>query len=300
MKWNKYKYFILVLVSAFAILISTTVLAQTDINVNKNNIIRFGGDVIVPPNEVVENAHAIGGDVTIQEGARVTQTAIAIDGDVILERGARVDGDAYAVNGEVITAPGATIGGASGTALRNGQLGIGSRRRGVGGYFFRYLFHSAFHIFNVVVAAIIGLLILRWRPNFLTDLATIVREYPLQCGLWGLGSLFAVILLVIFLAVSLIGIPLLPLVGLAVTVAVLLGGLGVSLWVGQRVMASTRTLMQQFLIGVLILGSIGLIPVLGGLVLSVVNIFGLGALITWLLDKRRSREVPAMSDHHIN
>jgi hypothetical protein len=34
--------------------------------------------VIVPANQVFENAHAIGGDVTIEEGARVTQTAIAM------------------------------------------------------------------------------------------------------------------------------------------------------------------------------------------------------------------------------
>jgi len=83
------------------ILLSTTALAQTDININNSNIIRFGGDVIVPPGQVVENAHAIGGDVTIQKGARVTKTAIAIDGDVILEENTRVDGDAYAVGGEI-------------------------------------------------------------------------------------------------------------------------------------------------------------------------------------------------------
>ena len=79
------------------------------------NIIRFGGDLIVPPNQVVENAIAVGGDVTIQQGTRVTETAIAIDGDVILEKGVRVDGDAYAVGGEIITEEGATINGASGT-----------------------------------------------------------------------------------------------------------------------------------------------------------------------------------------
>jgi len=46
--------------------------------------------------------------------------------------------------------------------------------------------------------------------------------------------------------------------------------------------------MQQFLIGVLILTLIGLIPVLGGLVLSVVNIFGFGALLLWLVRKQSS------------
>jgi hypothetical protein len=41
--------------------------------------------------------------------------------------------------------------------------------------------------------------------------------------------------------------------------------------------------------GILILGLIGLIPVLGGLILAVVNIIGFGALITWAVNKPRSQ-----------
>ncbi len=290
MKSIKINSLILALVAFLSvILISTTALAQTDVNINNSNIIRVGGDVTIAPNQVVENAHAIGGDVTIQEGARVTETAIAIDGDVILEKGARVDGDAYAVGGEIITSPGATIGGASSTVLENGRWGMHGRRRGTSSFLVRYLLNSAFHLLNVLIGTIIGVLILLWRPNFLLNLAATINQYPLQSGLWGLGGLFAVILLVIVLAVSLIGIPLLPLVGLVVAVTFILGTLGVALWVGQRASASTeRSPMQKFLIGVLILTLIGLIPVLGGLVLSVVNIFGFGALLLWLFNKRRS------------
>ncbi len=168
MKSIKINSLILAFIAALSvILLSTTALAQTDISINNSNIIRFGGDVIVPPQQIVENAHAIGGDVTIQEGARVTQTAIAIDGDVILEEGARVDG-----------------------------------------------------------------------------------------------------------------------------VTVVLGTLGVALWVGQRASSSVeRSPMQQFFTGVLILTLIGLIPILGGLVLSVVNIFGFGALLLWLVSKRRLQAI---------
>jgi hypothetical protein len=291
MKCLKRNLLILPLIAVLsAILISITAVAQTNININNTNLIRVGGDVTIPPNQVVENAHAIGGDVTIQEGARVTQTAIAIDGDVILEKGARVDGDVYAVGGEIITEPGAIIGGASGTVLENGRWGMYGRRRGIGSFFVRYLLNSAFHLLNILIGTIIGVLILLWKPNFLLNLAATVSRYPLQSGLWGLGGLFAVIVLVILLAVSLIGIPLLPLVGLVVAVTVILGNLGIALWLGQRTSTSTeRSLMLQFLIGMLILALIGLIPLLGGLVLSVVNIFGFGVLLLWLLNKRRSQ-----------
>lgn len=147
---------ILALISALsAFLISTTTLAQTDININNSNILRVGGDVTVAENQVVQNAIAIGGDVTIQPKARVTKTAIAVGGDVVLKENARVDGDVYTVGGEII--------------------------------------------------------------------------------------------------------------------------------IGQKRILTTpkRTVIQQFLIGLLVVGLIGLIPVLGGLFLLIVNILGLGAVLAW-------------------
>jgi hypothetical protein len=271
------------------ILFSSAVLAQTDININDRNIIRFGGDVIVPAKQVLDNAHAIGGDVTIEEEARVTQTAIAIGGDVILAKNARVDGDAYAVGGDIVRAEGATIGGASRTFTEQGRWGMhGSRRRGTDGFLFFYISSAVSHLLIVLLSAIVGVLILRWRPSFLLHLAETVRQRPLQCLLWGLGGAIAAILLTIFLAVSLIGIPLLPLVGLGVAIVVLLGTLGVALWIGKRTWTKPgHSTIQQFLMGVLILGLIGLIPWLGGLILSVANLVGFGAILTWLSNRQR-------------
>jgi hypothetical protein len=291
-KRSTLKKFILLLVLALsAIFFSVTALAQADININNTNIIQFGNDVTVAPKQSVESAIAIGGTVRIQQGARVTESAIAIDGDVILEKGARVDGDVYAVGGKIITEEGAIIDGASGTALENGRWGMyGFRRRG--GFISRYLFNTAFHLLNVLISTIIGVLIILWRPNFLLNLAATVSHYPIQSGLWGLGGLFAVIVVIIVLAISLIGIPLLPLVALAVMITVLVGTLGVALWLGQRILTTReRSPMQQFLIGMLILGLIGLIPVLGNLVLLVVNILGFGVLLAWWLGNVRSQTV---------
>jgi hypothetical protein len=290
MQWKALNRLILIVVSALSvILFSTTVLAQTDININDRNIIRFGGDVIVPAKKVLENALAIGGDITIEEGARVTQTAIAIGGDVILAKNARVDGDAYAVGGDIVRAEGATIGGASRTFTEQGRWGMhGSRRRGSDGFLFFYISSAASHLLIVLLSAIVGVSILRWRPNFLLNLAETLRQRPLQCLLWGLVGAIAAILLTIFLAVSLIGIPLLPLVGLGVVIVVLLGTLGVALWIGKRTWTKPgHTPIQQFLMGVLILGLIGLIPWLGGLILSVANLVGLGSILSWLSNRQQ-------------
>ena len=274
----------------FAPTFSTMALAQADVDINNDNIIRLGGDVRILKDTVVDNAHAIGGDVTIEEGARVRQTAIAIDGDVILQKNARVDGDAYAVAGEVIAEEGATISGSSSTL--SGWGVYGTKRRGINSFLVRYFFGSAFHVSKIIVGAILGVLIIKRRPNFLHSIAVALNRYPLQSGFWGLCGLLAIIVSIILLTLTLIGIPLLPLIGLMTYVAVIIGTLGVALWLGEKSMKDRyKTPVQQFLMGMLILGLIGLIPLLGGLMMSVVNIFGFGALLFLLLDNNRDTKV---------
>lgn len=145
-----------------ALLLSTTARAQIDVNANNSNMIRVGGDVNIASNQVVQNAHAIGGSVTVQPGGRVTETAIAIGGNVILKKDARVDGDAYTVGGKIIQEQGATIGGAAGT--------LPGDVRGYGGILSpMYFFNAASHLLTLLLSAVIGVLLLRWQPNFLPN-----------------------------------------------------------------------------------------------------------------------------------
>lgn len=280
-----------IILSVLSVLfLSSIALARTDINLNDRDLVRVGGDVIVPAGKVVDNARAIGGDVAIEKGARVRETAIAIGGDVILAEKARVDGDAYAVGGDIIQADGASIGGASRVFTEQGRWGMhGSRRRGIDGFLFYYLRGLASHLFIVLFSGIIGVLLLRWRPRFLLDLADTVRQYPIQSILAGLGGIVAVICFAIFLALSLIGIPLLPLLGVSFLAVMLLGTLGVALWIGERAWTKPNsTLVRQFLVGLLVLALIGLVPGAGGLVLSAVNLVGFGAVLIWALNRPRA------------
>ena len=60
------------------------------------------------------------------------------------------------------------------------------------------------------------------------------------------------------------------------------------MWLGEKSMKHReKSAVQQFLLGMLILGLIGLIPLLGGLMMSVANIFGLGALLFLLFANPR-------------
>lgn len=284
MNW---KQLMILFISTIVFLFSGNAIAQTDLNINNTNLIRLGGNVTVVEKQVVENAIAIGGSAIIQPNGRVTQTAIAIGGNVILKQGARVDGDAYAIGGKVEQAEGATIGGSKNTFddqynERNLTGMHGNRNR----FLPMYFFHASFRIFSAIVAAILGIILLRTAPSFLPNLAATVRQYPAQSALWGIGAMFTLVALNIFLALTLIGIPLIPLLSLIVSLTSLVGALGISLFIGQQVVKrDRRSNLQQFLIGLLIVTLLALIPFVGGIVVFVVSLLGLGSLLTWKFGK---------------
>jgi hypothetical protein len=263
-----------------------------DQNSNQSsNIVQFGGSVVVPANQVVNNAAAIGGSVTISRGARVIDTAVSVGGNVVIQSGARVDGDAYAVGGNVVQEPGASIGGAVGNLPEGTRVQTDHRRwRGmdrVGSPV--YFLNAVSHLSTAILGTVVGVLLLRWRPNFLHSLALVINHQPVGSALWGLGGVVVLIALNLFLLVSLIGIPLLPLVNLVAFCVFLVGALGVSLLIGEKVSGTApRTPMQQFLIGMAIVAVVGLIPVLGGVFLAAVNLLGLGAILVVWLSRERS------------
>ena len=280
MNW---KWLLLVFVSTIVVLFAGHAIAQTDINVNNTNLIRLGGDVTVQTNQVVENAQAIGGSVTVQPNGRVTQTAIAIGGNVTLKKGARVDGDAYAIGGKVVQEEGATIGGSKSGGDEPGMMGMHRERNP---FLSMYLVQAGFRIFSAIVAAILGWILLKTTPSFLPNLAAAVRQYPGRSAWWGAGAVVALIATNIFLAITLIGIPLIPLLSVIVSFTSLVGALGIALFVGQQVMKNEqRTPLEQFLMGLLIITALALIPGLGGIVVFVVSLLGLGTLLAWKLGK---------------
>jgi hypothetical protein len=284
MNWKRNKQFVLALVSVLIVLLSGTALAQSNINSEGIDIVRFGENVIVGEKQVVKDATAFGGSITVLREGRVTGDAAAFGGNVILEEKARVDGDVVAFGGAVIQAEGATIGGDIITGLRDGRGGMEFLRRwGIVGIL---VISLVFYAFVMVAIAALGILLLLLIPNFLQSMVAIINRYALKSALWGLGSIVAVIFLSALLAGSLIGSLLIPIVNLAVLIGGILGAISTSLLIGQKILTtSTRHPIQQFLIGLLLLGLISWIPIVGGLLFFAVTIFGCGAILVWKFGK---------------
>lgn len=71
--------------------------------------VRIGGPVVVERGERVDDAVAVLGSVTVR--GEVTGSAVAVGGDVRVEEGASIDGEVVAVGGRIVTAPTARISG---------------------------------------------------------------------------------------------------------------------------------------------------------------------------------------------
>ncbi|MEZ2246852.1 hypothetical protein [Microcoleus sp.] len=284
MKWQQ---LILAFIATICLIFAGNALAQSDININNTNLIRFGGSVTVAEKQVVENAVAFGGSVTVSPNAKVVDTAIAFGGDVILKKGARVEGDAYSFGGKIVQEPGAIVSGERATFSDRHGMMYGSNR-GRSSFFAHYFFSTIFRISSAVVAAILGLIILHSSPQFLPNLAAQLRQRPGLTALWGIGAIVSFVFVTVFLAITLIGIPLIPLLSVTAVVTALVGSLGVALFVGQRVVGKgDRSLQQQFLVGLAIVTVLTLIPFFGGLVVFLVNLFGLGVILLWQFGREK-------------
>ena len=268
----KLQQLVLVFIATICMIFAGNALAQTDLNINNTNLISFGGSITVPENQTVENAIAFGGNVIVSPNAKVVDTAVAFGGDVILKKGSRVEGDAYSFGGTIVQEPGAIVGGEKET--------FNDRHRHL--FFVNYFLGVVFRIGSTVIAVVLGLIILHTHPQFLPDLAIKIRQQPSLTALWGIVAYVALVFAIVFLAITLIGIPLIPLLILLAIVTSIVGSLGVALFVGQSLLSkSDRSLPQQFLLGMVILTVLTLIPFFGGLVVFLINLFGLGVILLW-------------------
>lgn len=278
MKWQQ---FVLAFIATICMIFAGNALAQADIHINNTNLIRFGGSITVPDNQTVENAISFGGNVTVSPHAKVVDTAIAFGGDVFLQKGARVEGDAYSFGGKIIQEPGAIVSGEKATFSDRHGMMYGSDR-GRSSFFAQYLFSAIFRISAAIVDTILGLIILQISPLFLPNLATKLRQHSGLTALWGIGAIVTFVFATVFLAITLIGIPLIPLLSLTMVITALVGSLGVALFVGKWVLRKhERSLQQQFLLGVAIVTVLTLIPFFGGLIVFLVNLYGLGIILLW-------------------
>jgi hypothetical protein len=251
-------------------------------------VVSTKGDVTIPAGEhadvvvVVQGAANISGEVN---------TLVVVDGTATLA-GARVE-SMVAVSTEVEVGDGTVISGElqrlDSTVHQTGNVQIQGGITDLSATFFEaaavlapalFLLWLGFGLTTIIAALVLAALAARQ----IREAGRLISNEPLVTGLIGFLGVIAVPVAAILLMVTVIGAPL----GFGVLFAILpllayAGYLTVAIWTGEWILRRSIPAERErpylaAIVGVVVLGVIGLVPVLG-LIVTVASLLGFGALL---------------------
>ena len=285
-------------------------------------VVMLGEDYTVAAGERVEDVVVIGGSATIE--GEVDGDAVAVMGDITLAGTARVEGDFVVVLGSATIEPGAVVerdlvvvasdldappgfraGGDQVVVV--GGVGPGNRFGAVVPWFREGLLWGRPFVPSLPwmwgLAALFALLYL--AVNFLFErpvrtCVDVLAEKPLSTGLGGVLVVLLIGPVFFILAVSVVGLVVIPFVVCALLLASLVGRVAAARWIGSRLIAEDspenwRQGTRSLLIGMALVGVAYLVPVLGFVTWTTLGVFGLGAVAATVVAglKKENPQQPA-------
>ncbi len=267
------------------------------------NVVVAGGDVTLT-GTVRKNVIVVGGNLKIEQNALVTGYLIAAGGQV--EVLGRIDGEVKAMGGKVSVGDKSVLGGnlfvdakeisvsdkakIAGTKklnlikadekttnnVRQGFMQAKGWAVGMFG-FFGLIFFAGKVLLLLVLVKIFGSKVTKWTN-------TVTKTFWSTLGL-GLAKLVLTPFLILFLMMTVIGIPL-----AGAVVFIYIGALCLTQYIGAAILGhmlamrgwlKTDNLYWQAVIGFVALGLISLVPFIGWLVKLIAVLVGLGLVVRW-------------------
>jgi hypothetical protein len=265
------------------------------------NVYKFGGDVQVPPDDVVGTVLLFGGDLTV--AGRVQGSVVIIGGSVHVLSTGVVARTVLCLGGQVRRDPGASV-------LGNVIALQGSHVLGrVGSSLYRtvkspfrpgsLLGWAATTVLYMVVAGVAAWLFSR---QTITVRERIAQQWPASLGWGALSAVLVVPAISVLLLISVIGVlVLIPWLLVAVPVALFFGFACAGALVGRRLLSylglRRERLVASAVVGVVALHVLRLVPYAGSVVWALVWITGFGAVAIevylWGRARRTARRLPA-------
>jgi uncharacterized membrane protein len=242
----------------------------------------FQGDLTVPQGTVVQgDVVNIGGSIDIEPGSVVQGDAVSIFGSTTVQQGGVVLGDTAAILGTVEVERGGQVMGEH-INIGLGKLFGGSRRRpsmlsslGPFGLF------PTLALFAVMY--LLGLLGLRVWPDRVRSVGHAMFEQPVRSFVVGFLCWLLLLPVVVLLCISIVGIPLVPLLPVVIFLAIVMGISSLALRLGEAMPAGPG---ERFVppaalgMGTVALLLVAFVPWLGLPVLFLVQFFALGAAVS--------------------
>jgi hypothetical protein len=249
---------------------SFAALKGLDTAVKEESIVRVGENVIVPQGAEVKSAVSVGGSVTV--AGKVQEDVVAIGGDVTLQDGATVGGDVVTVGGLVHKNPVAVIKG----NIVEVKLPAAMVTKGLGWglAFMSLLSFVAFLVLAVILAALF--------PGQLGLVSYYVERQPGHALLWGFLAVIATPAAILLLILTIFGIPFIPVLLLILGAAFVFGYVSISQLLGKLTLKAFKVrgkpMAIEVLTGLAILFIVGFLPILGWIIKAIAGLMGLGAV----------------------
>lgn len=285
-----------------ALLIAAPAAAQNiDVRID-NPALRILQDYTLKSGEATQQVVVIAGDATLD--GRVDEDVVVIFGKARLGPTAEIDGSLVVIGGSASVADGARVHGdvvdlgtldAPGSFSPDGQqvvigvFGLDHRLRGVVPWLTRGLMLARPIVPGLgwvwIVAGIFFLV------NLLFDIvldapvracAGTLRATPVSAFLVGLLVLLLTGPLCVVLAISVIGLAVIPVLLCAIVIAAIIGRVGFARWIGVSVVHETESAgraegLRSFVLGSALMCIAYMVPVLGFVVWALAGVFGIGA-----------------------
>ena len=256
---------------------------------NDRSIIKIGSDVHIEKDMRVEDAVAVGGSVYVD--GIVDGDAVAVGGTIHLGEESIIHGDAVTVGGTIEKAEGAMI---YGTTVDVGSFDFENIFAGKHFFGGHRGIPKIFTIIPLIGLFALVLLLSVLIPAELGTVASNIKNEPIIMFLWGMLGVILIVPLAVMLAISIIGIALIPLEVLAVFLASLIGYIAVAIIIGKKLLRALNkdnpSVILSAILGVLILWLVGLIPIFGSIVKAIAWIIGFGAVIIAVARRNKKTE----------
>jgi len=244
------------------------------------NVVKIGSDITIEEGTKVRNVLTVGGQITVD--GFVENHVVAVGGSVVLTQSAVIGGNVISLGGVIVQGRGAEVHGNL-TEINSEDISAAITKA------LSDEWEGWSWIFAIVsVSIFIGvlmltLLIVYFIPKPIRVISTAIREMPLKVTLWGIVGLILVVPLAVLLAVSVIGIVLIPLEMTIVLFAVLFGLVAVSQLVGEKLFTVLKrhdhSMVRETIWGLVILWLIGWIPYVGWMLKVFAIVLGLGSVL---------------------
>lgn len=252
------------------------------------NIIKIGSDVTLEEGQQVDLIIAVGGQITVY--GLVEKNVVAVGGSVILTSKAVVRGNVICVGGVVSRGSGAMVYGDV-TEINTSALAssISSIMHGEmeGWSLLLNIISLCFFAIILIIALIMTLLI----PRTLALVVNAIEQHKIKSFVWGWLVTLAIVPFFMLLAISIIGIFLIPVAFTALLLASIVGFIAVGAILGNLIITRIfhgykKSLIKETMVGLSLLWLIGWIPYVGVVIKVVAITAGMGGVIR-VLSRRR-------------